>query len=572
MSVRFRPDAHLFPLYAKFAADCYRRDDLVNGNQFFRLACDCPRDAEHKIYRQMYKIKSNLPNSNLPNDPEAGRKAFWDVSPSCTSTPQEKAQAIDRALRKCETVELQKRERKVYECLRKVHKKPRRDRDYGKHAFNNTHGYSTSFEDKFAAARMYADESRPFSWIMDNEIVHLIKREDGELETLIVSNSQKAKSAPFDRGTHPIEEAISLLKGCDMTVQGDFVIPDRLHSIDNFNDPFHTDNSTEIKLFRKGTTLIWHEHDKSKKAARWIDVNANDVQRLFNLTQLSNEDRESVLEGFAIARATEPGTGKLMSIYLKKIVPPSKMDPSKTVDRDNWSVTLISEGVSSACGSFSLDPGFGHAKIIYEGVKKGAYFIKQAHLTNTDARRIKVPPGYARLAVGDYTIERNEINARTQTWIRPRILVQKLKEENRRFYLFNHTGSPSFSPQLLENLKKEITYIVSNAVLDTLQEAASPTSSELAGNRIINAFVPNDVPSFPKRVGIVFVSSLVDKAWNEMKNPRYWVHDYNCLTILIKKMSEFGMSMPPPNPIIAVPNDYIRSIAANPSLVRINET
>jgi hypothetical protein len=57
-----------------------------------------------------------------------------------------------------------------------------------------------------------------------------------------------------------------------------------------------------------------------------------------------------------------------------------------------------------------------------------------------------------------------------------------------------------------------------------------------------------------------------------MKNPRYWVHDYNCLTILIKKIEEFGMSMPSPNPLIAVPNDYIRSIAANPSLVRINET
>jgi hypothetical protein len=566
MSVRFRPDAHLFPLYAKFAADCYRRDDLVNGNQFFRLTCDSPRDTEHKVYKQMFKIKPGL-----PNEPEIGRKAFWDVIPSYTSTSQEKAQAIDRALRKCDRVELQKREHHVHKCLWKVHERPRGDRDYGNHTFNHTHGRYSSLEDKLTAIRMCADESRPFSWVMNNEIVHLVKRQDGELETLIVSDSQKSKRAPFNRGAHSIEEAISLLKDCDVTVQGDSVTPYKLHVVNNFDYRFLINENREIRLLLKGNTPIWHEYNKSKKTARWTNVSANDVQRISSLTRLSNEHCESALKDFTIDVSTEPGTGKLISINLGKISFPSKMDPTKTVDRDNWSVTLVSEGYSSACKDLPLDPGFGHAKLVFEGVR-GGYFIKYAHLTDTNAPDFIVPSGYARLAVGDYNLERNEIKARTPTWIRSGVLVQKLEEDDKKLCLFNHTGNLSFSPQLSGNLGREIVHIVSGAIVDTLREATSPSSQRLTENRLINALSPNCGASFHGKVGIIFVSALANKTWNEIREPSHWVHDYNCLTLVIKKLRELGLMMPSPNPLLAVPNEYVRAIAENPSLVRINET
>jgi hypothetical protein len=125
---------------------------------------------------------------------------------------------------------------------------------------------------------------------------------------------------------------------------------------------------------------------------------------------------------------------------------------------------------------------------------------------------------------------------------------------------------------LLKNCEREITHVIGDALVNTIQEALSPPYSRQPENRLISALMPNNASPFTKRIGNVFLSSLANNGWNELKESRYWVYDYNCLTLVIRKFQGFGIGLPTPSTLLACPTDYIRLVASNPSCVRINNT
>jgi hypothetical protein len=530
VAVTFRSDAHLYPLYLKLAVDNFRKANTTEAMIIFGAACHKPKELEFKVYRQMWKLKGRP-----EGDPEFGKKCFRNQK-GLSSSALEKAEAINRVLRKLDQNELTRREYQVHKCLWLLKGEPRGDLEYGKHAIDDSYGKSSCVEEKLAAARMYANESRPFTWFTDNQAVHLIKRADGELETFVVDkHSEKSKVMPLDREGMPVEQIIPLLKEYIVTVNGDEIIPSRPLVPNNFGFPFHTDPGKEVRLRLKEGALIWQEFDSAKRVSSWVHVNSSDIQVVSNLTHLSNEEYVAALGDFTMEAATDPSSGKLISVNLAKVSFSSKMDPSKIVDKDNWAITLVSHGASLVFNDRSIDPGFGHAKIIYEGAEDGTHFIRQIHLTTMENRDIEIPPGHARVEVKEFTIDPSEIKARTQTWLRPRSTVQRLEGEANKFYLFNHSGNGHIAASLYGyNAGYEVGKQV-NSLWDLFSK--------------ITEGINQILPEMDAKL-----------AAGEVLAP-------NCLNWAINAMGMAGVKLPCANKWLAVPDDYLRHIAADSSLI-----
>lgn len=436
-------DVHLHPLYLKLAADSFSNGKLSEGMTLFGSVCSNPKTFEHKVYKQMWKLKVHPDGSRERKDPEYGRKCFHGPS----SSVLEKAQAIEMSLRKIDRNELQIQENGIHGCLWRVKGHPPGDLEYGKHAFNGLHGRHATFEEKLSAIRMYASQSRALTWISENNEVRLIRSGNALKYTGIDNGTGRIWSGPVDCGGRPVESVISLLSTRDMTLNGDIPSFPRFAECEEWSGSTHV-GTKEVKLLWKGDQLIWHSFDRSTKTSSWAPAGNDAVYILESLSELPSESRKPFLMDFNIATSFDNITGKILSASISKVRKESKLGPSQTIDRDNWAVTLISDGESSDFFGFEVDRNCGHAKIIYEGIESGARFIGFVHVTAGIASS-----GYATVIAKGLDVARDvEYRKKTPTWLRPRALVEGLIRENGKIVPFNHSGNPILSDNTPVNL------------------------------------------------------------------------------------------------------------------------
>lgn len=451
-------DVHLYPFYLKCASQSFREGSISDAEGFFEAACGNPQTLEHSVYRQMWKIKV-LPNgSRVEGVPEYGRYCFHDHK-DLFSSALEKAEAIDKSLKKIDQNELNLRENQIHKCLWKVHKEPKNDREYGRKAFCGEK-YS-SLQDKLLAVQMYANESRVLTWLTDRGEVRLVRREDGGLERIAIDNvDNQFGNASIPLGGKSSEEVISLLFQCDATVSGGAVafskqiISEKLPAIFRIGD-------RDVKLIVKDDRFVWHVFDKSLKTSSWTVAGDDVIQAIkFQNTESKDKRISFFKNNFNIEMKFDERTNRILSVFVKrkpviyslvvaKIPETSALDSSKVIDQHNWAVTLISTGISGECklpfanDLIIRDPQyFGHAELIYEGVEKGSRFTKLVHIVAdrslTTSQVIHTP------------ISRKvSYQKKGPTWVRQRALVEKMinriKADETKTILFNLTGNDLLS-------------------------------------------------------------------------------------------------------------------------------
>ena len=422
MAVTFRPDSHLYPLYVKFASDRYGSGDKTEGDWFFKLACNHPRDIEHRVYRKMYKIKPEF-----PGDSESGRKSFW----SGTTTPLERSQAIDRALRKVDNVELGNRENQVHKhlWLRHRYSKDTSDMEYGRKAFNNANGKSSTIEDRSSAMASYAFESRILSWLTDNEYIHLIKREDGELECLAIdARNGRSWSTLINRNGRPAESAISFLSQCNVEVNGNSLSFSKPSTCQYWpeNIDFIRENKGLKLIVRSDKQLVWRLFDRTMKTVSSSFAFDDTIEAMEHMEFVRRTEGKSCFSDLNINIAsTAIGRIVLASVVFKTQM--SLMDNCTPLDSKNWAVTLFDSGNSRGYSDYA---GWaGHSIIAYEGIEDGMQFLRYAHVI-ADKRLVPFP----QVQILDAN-EFGKIDPRTktQTWPRKRqwvqLMVKKIKEQ-----------------------------------------------------------------------------------------------------------------------------------------------
>lgn len=583
MAAGLRTDVHLYPLYLKFAADQFQRNNEVEGLRFFEQAEAAPHSYKYKVYEQMWKVhnkQSKIPLTHK-DDFDYGRKAFHGFD-GLSSTAQEKAMAIELLMTNTQFSqafdkdELARREAKVHECLWRLHGEPQGDLEYGNHAFNGLHGRIATIEQKFAAVMMYADRSRVCTLSSDRCEMHLIKREDGKLELQTVYPEHMTLRA-INSSTQSSQEQIeSFSKYSVMIIDNGTPRPEGF-----FDCPFFPETylfgRKQIKLqINQQGMAVWRMYDPDSKRITCCNVNPDDFQTLEGLRQLPQNQWESVPLDFKADIFLNERS--LHSVSLVKKTHQSQMDPSKTVDRDNWAVTLISHGLCSGfdlkfleekgidtrligIDHVSFDPGFGHAMIVWEGIEKGAHFIKRAHLTTRET-----PSGYAQIQEDNFHVDSARIRAKSKTWLRPRSFVKRMTEliqrDKQEYVLFNLTGNPDHSEHRFSLIFTQfpkslelVAYDFGDYTLDSLENC---------WDLFINCS--------PRKETIERQHQR--KEWRALRYAKTFGFidaGKNCLTWTKKPLLEAGIELPEIDSFVNSPDAYIQWIANNPSLVKLRE-
>lgn len=534
MATSLRTDIHLLPLYLKWASDFFRNENEKEGNLFFKYVCHIPREAEHKVYKQMWKIKGRP-----EGDPEFGRKTFHNLG-GFSSSLEEKSQAIEMAIRKADRNELAMKENQIHKNLWQAHGMPLFDLEYGKHAFNNTHERSASFVEKVVAAKNYAEASRVCRFNTKNFIVDAVKRENGDLELLIMNRSSESlQSIIPDRGGRSVESMID-------TVRNNFIIGTRDENTPSFHNFQRCAYFPKTVLFGNKQLnllqtpdgcLIWHAFDPGFLKVSWILAGDEDVQIINHLMRLQESERIEYTKGLEVK--SDWHEGELSSAFLSKIPQVSRipkisfqslMDSTKIVNRDNWAVTLINHGASSSMENLSFSPLFGHAMIVYEGIKNDTPFVKLIHLVATGRE--------AKVSILDLEKSNPKYNSKTPTWIRSRHLVEQLEQEDGKTYLFNLTGHELLGGQ------------VNRYTIDAFTAGCNFGRQHFDSIEDFCGKLRNRIKSY--------TSDL--KA-----NP-----DLNCLTWAKEAFEKMGIKLPDIPYLLAEPKRYVEYISSNPSLVKIS--
>lgn len=202
------------------------------------------------------------------------------------------------------------------------------------------------------------------------------------------------------------------------------------------------------------------------------------------------------------------------------------MNSSIAIDRDNWAVTLISTDGSTPSFLGLTDQNFGHAQIVFEGVKEGSPFVKIVHLTQTKY----TPTGYGIVKIKTLPFyEEIRYRKKTPTWGRPRVLVEKIEKEMGKYFVFDVTGNGFLSPNMFKNLKDAI-------VIGFQSGWNGESSKEICAKE----------KKFHERVS----------------------SEHNCLTWAKKGLDMMGVELPPVDSFIAAPNQYVDLIESQSYLVK----
>ena len=170
-----------------------------------------------------------------------------------------------------------------------------------------------------------------------------------------------------------------------------------------------TFRNKELQLWQKDQDLVWQLFDKSTKTVSQVPfnvgfLNSDEGHHCFSpktshpssvyevlerSSQKSPKSRLNIfkdceIEKLEIKFFPHSSAFRLNAVYAKKIVRKSRLDPSVPIDRTRWAVTLINSGDSV---SNPLTWG-GHAAIIIEGRRQGAFFTYKAHLRKINGKAV----------------------------------------------------------------------------------------------------------------------------------------------------------------------------------------
>lgn len=506
----FNHDLHLYPLYMKWAAESFREGEVPQGEAFFNAACGIPIALEHKVYKQMWKLKVNPDGSRMAGVPEYGRKCFHGLDNRSSSTT-EKAQAIETSLRKVDRQELTLRENKVHEHLWIIHGRPPGDNKYGKHAFNNKHGRSSSIGEKLVAARKYADESRILTWLTSNGEVRLIKRGDSRLERLSIDyHSGHIVSDVIATAGLSNDEMIAILSKCEATVNREAVGFSILPVCPTWPATVSLYWGTrELSLLLRDKNLIWRLFDKNSRTISFADAFDDVKDAMLHMEFTRRLEGRACIQDFSVDLKVT-NINRIVIANINMIRAPSRLDKNVTLDSANWAVTLIVAGKSRS-NPLRLDcvpeTWAGHALLAIEGVENGQSFLRYAHLT----------------AVGEHpTVEildskiTGEFSIRDQskTWIRKR----------------------HWARGMIKEIEKEVGTVMPFEV----------TSESLTLSGLKKTF-----------------------DWLVYGERPFYIE--NCLIWSIKKLWLTGIEPPQWN-YVPIPIEYVNTISSEPELVKFNPT
>lgn len=381
--------------------------------------------------------------------------------------------------------------------------------------------------------KVYTVSSRILTWLVQREQVHLINREDGQLECLVSYLDDRALTyIPIDLNGQSREEVITSLFQSEVILNDETPFFSKLRQFEQWPSINFTKENRELTLFIKDEALwsllcrrpflhwitlydfnrensvkktfenglLWGLYDRSKRIMSFAPM--DDFTKVINIIRdteiVRRNGNKFCLEDFNISINTN-SSSKLLSVSIEKKVFYSQLDPSQTIDFSNWAITLIDSGRSLDITDFG---GWaGHAMIAYEGVEDGVPFLHHAHLI---ADKVDFPQAQI------LTNKNVHIRAKSQTWIRQRRWVRRMLSD-------------------------------------------------------INAEVGKPVP-------FSFMGDyLKEKCYfNWFSNKESLKLNPNCLTWLIKKLSFCGIDLPKPA-FLPLPNEYVSMINSNPSLVKINQ-
>lgn len=529
MTINFCNDPHMNLLYLKWSAEEFHKGNRSEGMDFFRLACNRSIENEQAVYSRMWTVIGYR-----GTDAEFGKQAFHDLD-GYSSHLNQKTQAIHLVLADADKNELGMRETQVLKCLSILQRTSRFSALLlDTHTFTPTVKLPSNFSERLRAVQMYADKSRVLTWLIDKKQVHLIKREDGNLECLVADPYDRTLDCmSIDLNGQSREDAISFLSECNVTLTHDtpvFSKPkvfEHWPSIDFIRENrelqllikdaslsnllctkpciywltpkhFMTEDHFE-QIFRDG--LLWRFYDRTNRVISCAPINnvMNVTDAIRNMEMIRIHENKSCLYDFDIHLYTD-AIPRLFSVSIEKKVFVSHLDASQTIDLSRWAITLLETGRSH--NTTDITGWIGHAMIAYEGVENGMPFLRYAHLIATKC-------SYFEVKIEDAKDTYIGFISKSPTWIRSRCSVN----------------------QMVNLIKEEV-------------EKAMPFE-----------FVGND-----------------------LKHPFKWLAtdqtskiSSNYLTWIIKKFSFAGIELPEPS-FFPFPNEYIRMINSNPSLVKFTQS
>lgn len=429
-------------------------------------------------------------------------------------------------------------------------------------------------------------------WITDDNEVSIFLRGKKLESTIFYHKTGESQIVPISEEGHEVEEVINFLRGCDVKIT---------EGNTNFSPLFYPNywpcsiapanfSNGEIGLLYNGSDYIWRFFDKNTNTASWIYADLNNKILQEYIDGAPEEDCSDYLKDFRIHIQVEKtkNYSKLSGVSLSKVIESSQVDSTGKVllDRDNWALTLISGGYSSIYDTAKplkklgliqnnskigliKDNQFGHAMIAIEGIKKGKRFLHYAHLT-TAPTHPKFPNKKSNEAEVELLKDENLMKShfQTPTWPLKRINVEKMiesieKDQNKPI-LFVSSGNFLLSSEPIIGLSKEwilgvqmmfrmpeLWYWWVKAVTTGCIEKPEETSQ-------------HENESILKK----FDNYMIKKFYKDfLENEDLISHEddvfTNCLIWSLKKLNAAGIELP--EPVIGIPNSYIKSVALQPS-------
>ena len=274
---------------------------------------------------------------------------------------------------------------------------------------------------------MYADESRVLTWLTDRGEVQLIRRADGRLERLAIdNNSGQIGCDLFDIGGQSTEAVIAILSQCDATVNGGAVAFSMFQAWQDWPEPiFLAGENRELRLLLNGNKLVWRLFDKTTKTISWVYARRAEIHSIKQISETLYGQETPYSKDLKIQIHTSY-LNRIAHVFISKVQSQSLLDPKKTLDRDNWAITLIN---ADTCGKDPMSWG-GHAMIAYEGIKGGIPFLRYAHVGVPRRSRgcseaiVEITDPATLLNQG-----RNiKIHSQSETWIRTRLSIEVMEE------------------------------------------------------------------------------------------------------------------------------------------------
>lgn len=176
-----------------------------------------------------------------------------------------------------------------------------------------------------------------------------------------------------------------------------------------------------IELLKSEAGLMWRVSDNVARSVTLFKANENGGLLTLLAREPTEEQRISFIRNWSISFHSAERDLRIGPAYCS-----SALDEKTTLTWQQWAVTLVDAGPSSQeSGSWSGDNG--HAMLLIEGMKEGAYFSIHAHLSaaSLTSRKGKIKFNW-HLGEGSLKYEKEKNYLRTETFGRSSTQISQM--------------------------------------------------------------------------------------------------------------------------------------------------